>query len=154
MSSNFDPSAFLDATISEPTTKRNPIPAGLDVTAIIGEPKARSWVGKADPTKSGIVIDVPLEIDLTAYPGLEEQVGSKKVTLTDGIMLDTTAAGGIDNSPGKNGKLRRYREALGMNEAGQPFSMRAMQGRLIKVKISHRTYEGEIFDQVEAVAKA
>jgi hypothetical protein len=150
--SNFDPSTFIDATITEPSTKRNPIPAGLDVTAVIGEPKARTWTGKADPSKSGIVVDVPLEVDLTQYPDI--QIGATKVTLTDGIMLDTTAAGGIDNSPGKNGKLRRYREALGMNEAGQAFSFRAMQGRLIKVKISHRTYEGEIFDQVDSVAKA
>jgi hypothetical protein len=154
MISNFDPSAFLDATTTEVNTKRNPIPAGTDVVAIIGEPKARTWVGKADPTKSGIVVDVPLEIDLSAYPELAAHVGLSKVTLTDGLMLDTTESGGIDNSPGKNGKLRRYREALGLNEAGQPFSFRMMQGRMIKVKVKHRTYEGEIYDEVDSVAKA
>lgn len=150
--SNFDPSTFLDATITEASTKRSPLPAGRDFTAIVGEVKARTWQGKADPTKSGIVMDVPLEIDLSAYPDV--QIGASKVTLTDGIMLDLTESGMIDTSPGKNGKLRRYREALNMNKPGEPFSFRAMQGRTIKVKISHRTYEGDIFDQVESVAKA
>ena len=150
--SQFDPSAFLDATITEPSTKRNPLPAGMDFIGIIGEVKARTWQGKTDPTKSGIVMDVPVEIDLTAYPDV--QIGTPKLTLTDGIMLDLTESGGIDNSPGKNGKLRRYREALNMNKPGDAFSFRAMQGRTIKVKISHRTHEGEIFDQIDSVAKA
>jgi hypothetical protein len=100
-----------------------------------------------------VAVDVPLEIDLSAYPDLAAKVGVPKVTLNDSIMLDTTESGGIDNSPGKNGKLRRYREALGMNTPGQPFSFRAMQGRTIKVKIKHRTYEGELYDEVDSVAK-
>ncbi len=150
--STFDPSAFLDATITEPSTKRSPLPAGMDFVGVIGEVKARTWQGKNDPTKSGVVMDVPVEIDLSAYPGVN--IGATKVTLTDGIMLDVTDSGMIDNSPGKNGKLRRYREALNMNKAGDAFSFRAMQGRTIKVKISHRTYEGEIFDQIDSVAKA
>jgi len=150
--STFDPSAFLDATITEASTKRSPLPAGRDFVGIIGEVKARNWQGRKDPTQSGVVMDVPVEIDLTAYPDV--QIGVTKVALTDGIMLDMTEAGTIDTSPGKNGKLRRYREALGMNKAGEPFSFRAMQGRTIKVKISHRTYEGDIFDQIDSVAKA
>ena len=151
--STFDPTSFLDATITEANKKRNPIPAGVELVAIIGELKSRTWVGKADPTKGGIVIDVPLEIDLSATP-YRESVGVDKVTLSDGIMLDTLPGGGLDNSPGKNGKLRRYREALGMNTPGEPFSIRMMQGRMIKVKIKNEPYEGEIYDKVDSVAKA
>lgn len=152
MSSNFDPASFLDATISEPTTKRNPLPAGQDFVGTIGEPKSRTWQGKKDPTQSGVVIDVPIEVDMSAYPNVK--VGATKVTLVDGIMLNLTDDGAIDNSPGKNGKLRRYREALGMNEAGTPFSFRAIQGRQIRVKIKHEVYEGETYDRVDSVAKA
>jgi len=150
--SNFDPASFLDATITEPTTKRNPLPAGMDFVGIIGEPKSRTWQGKKDPTQSGIVVDVPIEIDMSAYPNVK--IGATRVILTDGIMLDTTEDGAIDNSPGKNGKLRRYREALGMNQAGVPFSFRAIQGRQIRVKIKHEVYEGDIYDKVDSVAKA
>jgi hypothetical protein len=150
--SNFDPASFLDATITEPTTKRNPLPAGMDFVGIIGEPKSRTWQGKKDPTQSGIVVDVPIEIDMSAYPNVK--IGATRFILTDGIMLDTTEDGAIDNSPGKNGKLRRYREALGMNQAGVPFSFRAIQGRQIRVKIKHEVYEGDIYDKVDSVAKA
>jgi hypothetical protein len=149
--STFDPMTFLDTTITEPSTKRSPLPAGRDFVGIIGEVKARTWQGKKDPTQSGVVMDVPVEIDLTAYPDV--QIGATKVTLTDGIMLDLTPGGTIDNSPGKNGKLRRYREALNMNKPGDSFSFRAMQGRTIKVKISHREYDGELFDQIDSVVR-
>jgi hypothetical protein len=150
--SNFDPSTFLDATITEPSTKRLPLPAGRDFVGVIGEVKMRTWQGKTDPTKSGIVADVPITIDLSAYPDVA--IGTPQVTLTDGVMLDLTEGGMIDTSPGKNGKLRRYREALNMNEAGKPFSFRAMQGRTIRVKIKHEPYEGEVYDKVDSVAKA
>lgn len=148
--SNFDPSTFLDATITEASTKRPPLPAGEDFVGTIGDVKSRSWTGKKDPTQSGIALDIPVEIDLTGRP----EFGIPKVILNDSIMLDLTADGSIDMAPGRNGKLRRYREALGMNVAGQPFSPRAMQGRLIKVKISHRPYEGELYDEIGGVAKA
>jgi hypothetical protein len=152
--STFNPETFLDATITEPSTKRPPLPAGRDFVGIIGEVKSRTWQGRQDPTKSGVVMDVPITIDLTAYPDLgPAYAGTKQVTLTDGIMLDVTESGSIDNSPGRNGKLRRYRDALNMNKAGDTFSFRAMTGRQIKVKISHREYERELFDQVDSVAK-
>jgi hypothetical protein len=152
--SAFDPNKFLDVTITEAQVKRPPLPAGSDFTATIGEIEARTWQGKKDPGTSGIVLDVPLEIDLSAYPDAQKLVGVPKVTLKDGIMLDTTEGGMIDLAPGKNGKLRRYREALGMNVAGVAFSPRAMSGRLIKVKIGHRTYEQDIYEEVAGVAKA
>lgn len=152
--SNFDPNAFLDATTTEANTKRPPLPAGMDFVGTIGEPKSRQWQGKADPTKSGFAIDLPIEVDLTQYPDIQKAIGADKVTLTDSLMLDTTPSGGIDNSPGKNGKLRRYREALGMNTPGEAFSFRMMQGRLIRVKIKHDVYEGETYDKVDSVAKA
>jgi len=152
--SNFDPSLFLDATITEASTKRLPLPAGMDFTGIISNVESRAWTGKKDPSQGGIVVDVTVEIDLEAYPDTKAQVGAPKVTMKDGIMLDLTPAGTIDTAPGKNGKLRRYREALGMNEAGVPFSFRAMTGRQIKVKIKHEPYEGEIYDKIDSVSKA
>lgn len=151
--SHFDPESFLDATTTEASTRRNPIPAGADVVATIGAPKSRSWTSR-DQTKSGIAVDVPLTIDLTAYPDLRAQVGVDRVLVQDSIMLDLTEKGDIDYGPGKNSKLRRYREALGMNVPGQPFSIRAFEGRQIKVKIKHRLYEGEAYDEVDSVAKA
>ena len=152
--SQFDPSLFLDATTTEALVKRPPLPAGLDIVGTIGEIKASAWQGKADPTKSGIKFDFPIKFDLTVHPDLHKQIGADSVSINETIMLDTAENGGIDMSPGKNAKLRRYREALDMNTPGEPFAPRAMQGRLIKAKIKHDLYEGEIYDKIDSVAKA
>lgn len=152
MLSTFNPEQFLDATITEPTVKRPPLPAGQDFVGIISDVKARTWQGKKDPSKSGVVMDVYIEFDLTARPDLKFAV--PKVTITDGIMLDLTEGGMIDNGEGKNGKLRSYRNALDMNKPGDTFSFRAMQGRQIRARISHREYNGSLFDQIDSVAKA
>lgn len=151
--STFDPALFLDATISEPSVRRPPLPAGREIIGVIGEVKSRSWRGKEDPTKSGIAIDVPVKLDLSSHPDLVQLVGTTELALTDSIMLDTTPQGGIDMAPGKNNKVRRYREALDMNKPGDVWSPRAMQGRLIKVKIGHRIADGETYDQIEGVVK-
>ena len=151
--SMFDPDAFLHATTTEASTRRPPIPAGLDFVGTIGEVKARAWQSK-DGTKSGIAFDVPIRLDLTSNPEVAKACGTDAVTLTDGIMLDVTEGGTIDYSPGKNSKLRRYRDALGLNVAGQPFSPASMTGRLIRAKIKHDLYEGEVYDKVDSVAKA
>jgi hypothetical protein len=153
--SNFDPTAFLNATITEATVKRPPLPAGAEFVATIKELKEpRQWTGKNDPTKKGVAVDLIIEIDMTAYPELQKYIGVDKVQIQTSIMLDTTEAGTLDTGPGKNGGLRRYREALGMNTPGQPFSFRMMEGRMIRVKIGHREYQGDLFDEIAAVAKA
>ncbi|CAM5998781.1 unnamed protein product [Sphagnum balticum] len=150
----FNPESFLDASTTEALTKRPPLPAGSTFIATVGEPKSRTWQGKQDPTKSGIAVDLPLEIDMTAYPEMRELIGgATKVTLKGSIMLDLNEQGAIDWGAGKNSALRRYREALGLNQAGVPFSIRQMQGRQLMVKIKHREYEGELFDDIDTVAR-
>lgn len=152
--SQFDPSAFLDATTTEASTVRPPLPAGADLVAVIGEPKVTPWQSK-DGTKAGLRLDLPLVFDLDAYPDVKAAIGGSvnKVTITDGVMLDMTEAGTIDYGPGRNGKLRRYREALGLNVAGQPFSFRMLQGRQVKAKIKHDLYEGNVYEKIDSVSK-
>lgn len=151
--SNFDPTAFLDATTTEAATKRPPLAQGRDFIAVIGEPKIRKAAGKKDPTKEYTFVDFPLDIDLTAYPDEMQRLGGvTKVSITDGGSLDFNDAGMLDWAPGKNGKLRRYREATDLNTPGQPFSIRMLQGRLVTVKIGHREYQGDIFDEAAAIS--
>jgi hypothetical protein len=149
----FDPQAYLDSQISEPTVKRPPLPAG-DYTAIIADVKSRTWQGKTDPTKSGIAFDIPLTVDIPA--DIQQQLGITATTLnfTDSIMLDLTESGTIDNGVGKNRRLRTYREATNMNKAGDVFSPRKMIGQVVTVKIKHDLWEGEIVEKIAGVAKA
>lgn len=151
--SAFNPEAYLDATISEPTVRRPPLPAQKDFIATIKDVKSRAWQGKQDPSKSGVALDVQFEIDLSAYPDILASIGQEKVLLTDGIMLDLTDGGLIDNGKGKNNKLRKYREALDMNKPGDSFSPRHMVGRMIRVKIGHEAYQGDVLDKVDSVAR-
>lgn len=151
--SNFDPETFLHATTTEASTRRPPIPAGLDFVGTIGEVKAEAWQSR-DGTKSGMKFNIPLRLDLTSNPEVMKACGTDAVTLTDSVMLDLTSGGTIDYSPGKNSKLRRYRDALDLNKAGEPFSPAMFQGRLIRAKIKHDLYEGEVYDKIDSVAKA
>lgn len=153
MDSAFDPMLLLAATTTEALVRRPPIPAGTELIGTVGEPKARQSQGVKDSSKTYTFIDFPIELDLSSVAGLPEIVGAPKVTLTYGVGLQLTDAGLIDWGIGKNSGLRRMREALDMNTPGSPFSIQGMQGRPIRVKVGQRTYEGDLFDEIDSVAK-
>lgn len=149
--SSFDPTAFLHAQVNEVSKKRNPLPVG-EYDAILGEGKVVAWTGKKDPTKSGWKYDAPITIQVPADIQ-EDQKLPPTLTQNLSIMLDISPQGGLDMAPGKNGGLRRFREALNMNREGEPFSFAATFGRAVKVKISHDIYEGEVQERVDGLAK-
>jgi len=157
--SAFDPASFLDATTTEAATRRPPLPIeapgsadGLYV-ALVGEPKIRAWQGKADPSKSGFACDIPITIEVPAQ--LQEKLKLQpQVILTGGGFIDTTPGGALDWSPGKNRVLRQYRDATGQNVAGQPFSLRMLAGKVVKVRISQEMYEGDMLDKIAGIFKS
>lgn len=152
--SAFDPASFLDATTTDASVKRPPLPPG-DYTAITGQLTSKAWESKKPEAKikSGIKFEVPLSLEVPL--AVQEQLGlGPTLSFTDSIMLEVTEQGGIDYSPGKNGGLRRYRDACNCNQAGQPFSPRMLEGKAVKVKIGHKVYEGEVYDEIQGVAKA
>ena len=151
--SMFDPSTFLDAQLTEPTEKRPPLPVG-EYTGIIDEVKARTWQGRKDPTKSGIAWDVPITLDVPAAIQEDLHLTSPTLTFTDSVMLDLTEGGLIDNAPGKNRRLRMYREACDMNKPGDVFSGRAMQGKVVHVKLEHELYEGAPVERIGGVVRS
>lgn len=144
----FDPSSILDANTTEAATKRPPIPAGTILKGIISDITVRQSQGKKDPSKTYTFMDIkivcPLEVE--GYP--------PEVTLTHGISLDLGLTGNLDWSAGKNGQLKKYRDALDMNTPGVNFAPRQLIGRQIGVKVKHETYEGEIYDRVDSVVRA
>lgn len=164
--SAFDPNQFLDATMTEALTARPPLPAGRSFIAEIGEVKSEKWSSNKDPSnpKNGIKLDVPLTFNVSelppdvaaAFQGKDGAPGIDKVVLTHGVMLDLVEINGqpvIDMAPGKNGTLRRYREATNNNVQGQPFNPRQLQGHRVLVKIKHRVYQGNVYDEPDQIAK-
>jgi len=148
--STFDPTLFLNAETTEAAVKRPPLPVG-DYTAIIKELTPTTWASK-DGSKSGMKFVVKLAVEVPLAVREELKIDTDTLTVTDSIMLDVTEGGGLDWGIGKNGGLRRYREALGMNVAGQPYSPQRMVGQPLKVKIAHDIYNGELVEQVKGVA--
>lgn len=161
--SNFDPSSFLDATVEGASTARPPLPAGGAFPATLGEPKMQRWANK-EGTNAGLKAVIPVEFDVASLPPNVQALfvvpeggeAIKKIVISDDIMLDVIEINGnftIDMAPGKNGRLRQYREATNLNSQGQAFNIRMFQGRNILAKIKHDLYEGTIYDKIAAVAK-
>lgn len=160
MASAFDPSAFLDAQQTEVNEKRpalpteNPEDPNGCYTAVIGEIKMDGGtIGKGDRTgQPWISAIVPLRIQV---PAAIQALGlPAELTLTDRAFLDLTATGGIDNSKGKNRAQKNYRDATGTNIAGEPFAWRQLQGKVVKVKVTHELYEGNLQERVGQVLAA
>jgi len=147
--STFDPSTFLDVTISESLdTKTIPVPMG-EYPGTIEEVEIKSWQGKDDPSKSGLKLECKV---ILTDPSIEEVTGRDKNYVTHQIMLDLTPGGGLDLGKGKNVGLGRLREAVGLNTAGEAFSFRMLQGRQAKYAIGHREYKGDLYADVKGVA--
>ncbi len=153
--SSFDPATFLDATTTEALTRRPPLPIG-DYLGIITDAVSRAWTSQKPDAKvkSGIAVDFKIDIELGSYPAAHKTCGVDKVIVNGGVMLDLNESGSIDWGKGRNGALRRWREALDMNKPGEAFSIRQMVGRPILVKIKHRSYQGELYEEVDSVSKA
>lgn len=150
--SQFDTNVFLDAVTTEAGSRRPPLPVG-DYIATVGEPKFMQGPQKKDPTKNYQALNVPLEVDVTQNPAARQLVGQDKVVLFHFVGLDFNEGGMLDWGPGRNRNLLAYREALDLNTPGQPFSPRMIQGKTVRVKVNHETYEGEIRERVGGVAK-
>jgi hypothetical protein len=152
MANIFDPSIYLDSTVDSPTIRRPAAAAGTDYLCLIKDVKSRTWQGKEDPSKAGIALDVQMEITLTS--DVAKAVGQEKITLTDGFILDLTEGGTVDNSPGRNRRVRQYRDALDMNKPGDTWSPRRMIGRSLMCQLTHELYLGDIQERIGALRKA
>ncbi len=153
--SAFDANSFLDVSLDQPLLKRPPLPVG-DYVGIFGDAETRPWVSSKDPTKSGIAVDYPVTIDVPYDVQQSLGLDMPTIKLKYGVMLDLTPTGGIDQAPGKNGGLRRLREALDLNKPGVSFNLRQPTGKPARFKISHREYpegSGDLFEDIVGIAK-
>lgn len=145
----FDPATFLNQTVEGTNdTVSLPTPAG-EYLAVADKVDVKPWAAK-DGSSSGLKLELVWDIDDAS---VKELLGRPKVTSRQNIMLDLTDTGQLDMGKGKNVGLGRLREAVGLNNPGEPFAFAMIQGRMAKVKVSHREYEGNIFDEIKAVAK-
>lgn len=154
--SGYDPSIFLGATLTEANTRRPPIPAGTVLKGTLGKPTTRQTEGKQEKNQGVIYtwVDIPVELDLASKPEIRTLVGMDKVTLTHSFRLDIAENGkGLDMASGRNNGLRQLREAVDMNQDGQPFQLLAVEGRFVNASIKNEPYQGEVFDKIAAISR-
>ena len=157
MSFDFDPNSFVSQETTTQSERRPPVPA-QDYVATIKELKADRWQSKdkidevTGDLKSGPLFIFTLELDLPE--AVREQCKIKGLTLSDRVMLDVVPGGSaLDYSVGKNNRLRLYRDATGLNQAGQPFSPGMLVGKLVKVRVTHEVYQDTIQERAGAIGK-
>ena len=130
--STFDPEIFMAQEIEGPMeTRYTPIPEA-DYTATIGGAPEDVVTRKVGDS---ILLDVTYIIHDEA---LAEKMGMERLTVRQGIFLDSNANGAIELGPNKNVKLGRLREAVGHNKAG-PWNFAMLRGAgplLITVSIA------------------
>lgn len=147
---DFNPQAFLDATFNDAnSTEIINLDEG-EYQAQSGEIEITTWQSR-DGSKSGLKLLVPWEI---MDEGAKAKTKRNKIVVRQDVMLDITENGTLDMSEGKNTNLGRLRDATGLNQKGAPFNMRMLSGRMAKVKVGLREYEGRRFEEVRGVAKA
>lgn len=151
--SAFDPKQFLETTFNEASsTVKVPVPA-KEHRAVISAVDIRS--GNKDG-KDWSFLDVTYDID---EPAVKELLGREKVVLTQGVGLDFTPTGGLDFGKGRNVTLGRLRDAVGLNQAGQPFGFRMLIGKPLKIVVGHTpstrpgAQPGDVFENVNAFVK-
>ena len=159
----FDPAAFLTATIDTPNERREPLPvenpeAGSNgyYTALVGEIKmsAGSGTDKNGAPRAWLQAIVPLQIQVPPSVKEAKKYRTDQITITDRCFIDLTPSGTIDNAPGANRRQRQYREATDMNKPGDSFSWAKVQGRVVKVKVTHETYQNEIQERIGGILRA
>ena len=153
MAQLFSAETYINAVMDQPLERRIPLPPN-DYVGIIQKVEARQWSSKSDPSKSGVALDISIQLDLPFEVQQECQMDKPIFTIRDSVMLDLTENGALAQGPGQNRRLRGYREATNKNQLGVPFSPKDLVGCLIKVRIVHDLYEDQPIEKITAVTEA
>ena len=147
---SFDPNTFLNQSYDEALdTKVTPCPVG-EYLALAEKVEIKSWAAR-DGSSSGLKVEVVWDIQ---DDSVKQMLGRDTVRVRQQQMLDLTDTGQLDFGKGKNVGLGRIRAALNLNTPGEPFAFSMIQGRMAKVKVSHRPVGEDLYDEVKAIASA
>ena len=146
----FSPEEFLNQSFDQALdTKVVPCPVG-EYPAIAEKVEVKPWSAR-DGSSSGLKVEVVWDIQ---DDGAKTVTGRDPLRVRQQQMLDLTDTGSLDFGKGRNVGLGRIREALKLNTPGEPFSFSMIQGRMAKVKVSHRAAGEDLYDEIKAIASA
>lgn len=146
--STFDPDAFLNTQTTEANeTHYTPVPGG-DYKGVISDLKLRT-------PKESVIAELYWQL-LDVPDAVLKEFGREKVIVRQSVFLDIEN-GVLAQGKNKNVQLGMVREALGLNTAGQPFSLRMLNGAgpaQLRVEVKARADNAEIQEnRITRVAK-
>jgi hypothetical protein len=144
---SFDLDTFMNSVTNEAgSTVLEPVPVG-EYPATVDDLKPRN-------TKTGrLILDVIWNIE---DDDLRAQLHRERVTVRQSVFIDTTPAGAIDFTKGKNVQLNRVREALGQNKEGEAWSPMQLRGAgPARITVSQRIDDdtGNVYNDVKQVGR-
>ena len=149
--SQYDPKTFATMTFTGSNSTAASIPPVGEYPSTIEKHNITSWTKRDDPSVGGLKIIFTLK---ASHPQLKEDVGREFSLVDYEVMLDMTPEGGLDMGKGKNVKLGKLREAIGLNDPARPFSFDMTIGHSLVATIKHEEYKGNLYAKVSGVAKA
>lgn len=126
--STFDPEQFMNASVSDANaTQYTPVPEGDFQASIASVTPRTTGTGKA-------LLSIGWKVDDEAA---RAATGMAEPMVYQTVWLDITESGGLDTGKGKNVGLGKLREAVGQNQAGQPWSPGMLIGQVALIKVGH-----------------
>jgi len=133
--SNFDPDQFLDATFNDASVTQAPPPPEGEQVATVRSVKAKMVGAENRP-----ILEVMWDVVDHKGSGARQTIW-----LEDGPSGPDLA---------RTADIGRLREAVGLNRAGEAFSLRMLEGRSAKVLVKNEMgKDGNIYAKVLRVGK-
>jgi len=148
----FDPSSFLDSEAGGPlSTERVLVPIGTYPNCYIENVKPQEGIIK-EGDRAGqpwVRVNFTWVID---DQEVRDQLDRAEIKLVQGVMLDLTEDGRLDEGKGKNYRLGKLRQALGINDG--PVQWRSFIGIPATLQVGHGVNgkDGSPTEEILAVA--
>lgn len=144
----FNPDELLTSVFEGAnSTSSAPIPEG-EYNATCSKVEIRSWQSKTDPNKGGYILSTTWEIN----DDISESTGRDRNSARYEIFLDITPEGKLDMGRGKNTRLGKLREAVGLNQPGQSFSFTMIEGQSANIYVAHRISGEDVYAEIKSVS--
>jgi hypothetical protein len=128
----FDAESFLSMTMTDSLSTERP---KIDEGEYQGYVKKISIRNGQDKNGRGyMVLDADLTVD---DEGQKQKTNLPEPTVRYSAFLDTVN-GNLDTSEGKNVDLGLLRHATGLNNPGQPFNLRMLEGKPLRFRVVNK----------------
>lgn len=150
--SQFDADAFMNSVTTEDNATRLPLCPPGEYPGQITKVEFKQGVIKNGERIGEAWYQLALAVE-TSDPAALDGLDLPKRTVRGSIMLDLTPTGGIATGDGRNVALGRLREAVGLNQKGEPFSPNMLVGRACRFVVGHRVDDrdaSKVYEDIRA----